>query len=274
MTGHLGLDDLAVLVGTNAPAADDHLAVCDICRNRLANLRARSADVSAALGTVGVSAATGASGGIDVAAMPADVTERISAALTAAGRARPVDISIARERRSRRVRSWLTAAAVVVVVGSGSGAIAHFAAGRSAESSTATSGAAAGAATRDQSLAVGVTANPSATRGVLLEASFARDAKAFVAQQQVKPPRAASQPLTGGGSSRCATAATDAAASTAGAKAAGGNTAPGSAALVGDVTVDGRPAVLYLVAVGPAKVAVALTGCSSTNPNVLARATL
>ena len=60
----------------------------------------------------------------------------------------------------------------------------------------------------------------------------------------------------------------------AGAKAAGGNTAAGSAALVGAVTVDGHPGVLYLVAVGPAKVAVALAGCSSTSPDVLASATL
>ena len=110
---------------------------------------------------------------------------------------------------------------------------------------------------------------------MLLEPSFAEDAKAFVAAQgQVKAPDPASQPLAGGGSTRCATAATNQAAAIAGAKAAGGNTAAGSAALVGAVTVDGHPGVLYLVAVGPAKVAVALAGCSSTSPDVLASATL
>jgi len=270
MTGHLGLDDLASLVGSEvAPADTDHLAGCDICRGRLANLRARSAEVSVALGeTVG-----------DVGPMPTDVAERITAALTAAGRARPVDISVARERRSRRVRGWLVAAAAVVVVGGGFGAIVHFASGQSASSGTSgTSNTAAGAAatpsgpSADESLTAGATANPSAARGVLLEPSFAADAKAYVAARRIQAPH--SQPLTTAGSSRCATLAGSQAAAIAGSNAAGGNPVNASAALIGPVTVDGRSGVLYLVDVGPVKVAIAAANCSTTAPDVLAGATL
>ncbi|HEY8787785.1 MAG TPA: hypothetical protein VIM10_01425 [Actinopolymorphaceae bacterium] len=263
MTRHLGLDDLADLLATDdPPPADDHLAGCDVCRDRLSKLRARTADVSSALGGMPGSPA-------DLGPMPADVTLRITAALTAAHRSRPDELTIARERRSRRVRGWLAAAAAIVVVGGGFGAIAHFTAGRSSSSDTA-AGSGAG-----EELSAQASANPSAARGVLLEGSFAEDAKAFVAARgQVKPPKPSKQSLAGSGSSLCATAATTQAATTAGAKAAGGNVAVGPTTVVGAVTVDGRPGVLYLVDVGPAKVAVALGGCSSNSPDVLASATL
>lgn len=264
MTSHLGLDDLADLLAIDdPPPADGHRAGCDICRDRLSNLRARSADVSAALG--GAPA--------DVGPMPADVTLRITTALTAARGARPDELAIARQRRNRRLRGWLAAAAAVVVVGGGGfGAIAHFTAGRSSSSDTAVAAAGSGAG---EALSDQASANPSAARGVLLEDSFAEDAKVFVAARgQVKPPKPSTQPLAGSGSSRCASAATTQAAATAGAKAPGGNLAVGPTTVVGAVTVDGRPGVLYLVDVGPATVAVALGGCSSNSPDVLASATL
>lgn len=298
MTSHLGLDDLAYLVGTDVPpSADDHLAGCDVCRNRLSNLRSRSAEVSSALSGVGSAAA--------VEPMPGDVTLRITAAL-AAERGVSLDQAVgdhdaqpdepdptdgtetdelarARERRSRRLRGWLTAAAVVVVVGGGFGAIAHFTSGRSADSTAASN--AAGAASRDESLpaqggatatatpTATATANPGAARGELSRRSFVDDAEAFVAAQNlVKPSRQASEPLTGIGSIRCAIVARGEASSTAGYKAGGGNAEP--AAFIGAVTVDGHQGVLYLVDVGPVRVAVAIAGCATSSPDVLASATL
>lgn len=328
MTSHLGLDDLAFLVARDPrpQSTQDHLADCDVCRDRLANLRARSAEVSSALsGIDGLGAASA-----DVEPMPDEVTLRITAALAAELRAvgdervslrtgmaagdaaaapqpdgpspdsddatRPDELAHARSRmaelararaRSRRlVRGWLTAAAVVVVVGGGSGVIAHFAAGRSADTSTAESGA-AGAASRSGSLNGGAStsagatatptanaaANPGAARGVLSKRSFVEDAEAFVgAQNLVKPSKQASEPLTGSASGRCATLARGEASSTAGYKAGGGNAAP--AAFIGAVTVDGHQGVLYLVDVGPVRVAVAIAGCATSNPDVLASATL
>jgi hypothetical protein len=266
MTSHLGLDDLADLLATDdPPLAEGHLAGCDLCRDRLSNLRARSADVSAALG----------GGPAGVGPMPPDVTERLTAALTAARAARPDELAVARERRSRRLRGWLAAAAAVVVVGAGFGAIAHVAGGRTASTNTASAGASDAGGGESLTAAAPATANPPAAGGTLLEHSFAKDVKAFVAAQgQLKPLQPLTEPQAGSGSSLCATAATTQAAATAGAKALGGNVAAGSARVVGAVTVDGRPGVLYLVDVGPAKVAVALAGCSSNSPDVLASAIL
>jgi hypothetical protein len=198
--------------------------------------------------------------------------------------------AVARTRRRGRARNWLTAAAVVVVIGGGFGALAHNISGRTAGSETSTAGAAgaadsateasggpgAGGTPRVSSganLSAGGTANPAAARGTLLQPSFADDAKVFVAAQaRVRPSPASGQPLAGSGSTRCATVARGEASSTAGYQAGGGNAAP--AAFVGPVTVDGRPGALYLVDVGPVKVAVALSGCSSSSPAVLASALL
>jgi hypothetical protein len=197
---------------------------------------------------------------------------------------RPTDeLAGARERRRRRLRGWLSAAAVIVVVGGGLGAVAHFVSGPSADTSTASAGAAAdtGAASGDESLqaqagtpsTAAVTANARAAHGALLNRSFVDDAKAFVlAQRQVKPATPETQRLAGNGSSRCATVARGVASSTAGYQAGGGNAAP--AAFVGAVTVDGHPGALYLVDVGPVKVAVAMAGCATSSPTVLASATL
>ena len=266
MSSHLGLGDLADLIGAeDPPPADGHLAGCAICQDRLTNLRARSADVSAALG----------GGQTDVGPMPVDVTERITAALTAARAARPDELAVAREQRSRRLRGWLAAAAAVVVVGAGFGAITHVAGGRTASTNSASTGASDASGGESLTAGAPATANPSAASGVLLDDSFAQDVKAFVAGKgQVKPLQPLTQPLAGSGSNLCATVATTHAAATAGEKALGGNVAAGSATVVGAVTVDGRPGVLYLVDVGPAKVAVAIAGCSSNSLDVLASATL
>jgi hypothetical protein len=289
MTGHLAVDVLAGLVGIRDPASvDDHLAGCELCRERLSNLRARSAEVTRALGGLdGVAGET----------MPADVTLRITAALTAARGVPTVeptveppvgrsdDLALARERRRGRLRGLLVAAAVVVVIGGGFGAIVHLIGGAGSAATSAggpAAGAASGSTTRPSagadlsapSPATGTgtaPANPRAARGTLLEASFADDAKVFVAAQG-RPTPASARPLAGGGSARCATTARGEASSTAGYKAGGGNAAP--AALVGAVTVDGRAGVLYLVDVGPVKVAVALSDCSTGSPVVLASALL
>jgi hypothetical protein len=287
MTEHLGLDDLTSLAATDlAEPAHDHLAGCELCRDRLVNLRARSADVSFAL-----RGATDAG----VGAMPTDVAARITAALATQRTPQPApqpdaghrrdtghradDLAIARERRSSRIRGWLTAAAVIVVVGLGFGAIQHVLGGQSAST---TAGAAGAADSSSGSLAAGATANPKAADGVLLDGSFAVDAKAFVTAKgrprasatTTLRPSSTPEPLVGGksaGSKQCATTATTRAAAVAGTKA---NGTPGSAVVVGPVTVDGRPGVLYLVDLGPVKVAVALAGCSSSRPAVLASATL
>lgn len=313
MTGHLGLDDLAYLVGTDLlPSAEDHLAGCDICRNRLSTLRARSAEVSSALS--GIGADSGAFAAADAEPMPDDVTLRITVALAAEraalgdGRGAPThgrdvadaaqpdepepadgtqtddgtqteELAGARARRSRRLRGWLSAAAVVVVVGGGFGAITHFVSGRSADTNTASSAASDASAGESLSAQASApakataTADPGAARGVLRTRTFLDDAKAFVAAQSLAiSPAPANQPLAGSGSSRCATVARGEASSTAGYKAGGGNAAP--AAFVGAITVDGHPGVLYLVDVGPVKVAVAVAGCTTSSPDVLASATL
>lgn len=291
MSGHLAVDDLAGLVGTRDPASvDAHLAGCEICRARLATLRARSAEVARALGKLDA--------GVDADTMPADVTLRITVALTAArglptveptiGSAvepavrRSDDLALTRERRRGRLRGLLVAAAVVVVIGGGFGAIVHLVGVGADGAATSAAGPAAGAASEptksagaDLSAPVPATgtatANPRAARGTLLEASFADDAKVFVAAQG-RPTPASVHPLAGGGSTLCATTARGEASSAAGYKAGGGNAAP--AALVGAVTVDGRAGVLYLVDVGPVKVAVALSDCSTSSPAVLASALL
>lgn len=307
MTAHLGLDALTYLVDSSVgPAAGDHLSDCELCRTRLANLRIASADVSAAL--AGTNAPAGAR--LEAGPMPADVAARITAALAAergaqpddgarqpagavpadsarqrADSARMDDLAIARQRRSQRLRGWLTAAAVVVVVGTGFGAIQHFTVG-SANNTSATSGS--GGAMEDQSLPAPAAANSAGADGVLSTSGFAAEAKAFVAAQTrsqsqspsstsptpLAVPRPTASPQTALGSPQCATAAAARAAAIAGSNAAGGNTVNAAAQPVGAVTVDGRKGVLYLVDVGPVKVALALANCSSSNPDVLAGATL
>lgn len=300
MTAHLGLDDLTHLVDSTAePTAGDHLPGCHLCRERLANLRARSSDVSAALAGAG-----------DVGPMPAEVAARITAALSAQRRTQPRDaqpdgrpddghldqLARARQRRSQRLRGWLVAAAVVVVVGTGFGAIQHFAVGTSDDTAATAGRAPAG----DGSLPASGAAAAGAADGNLSTSGFASDAKAFVAaQSRPRPTTSSSRPLarpsssaaatpraaigvprptstlaTAVGSARCGTTASTHAAAIAGPNAAAGSPVESSARLVGAVTVDGRPGVLYVVDVGPVEVAVAMANCSSGAPDVLAGATL
>jgi len=321
VTSHLGLDDLASLVATSGPpSAESHLAGCDTCRDRLANLRARSADVSAALAGMGATGALG--GGSDdgsgaIESMPDDVMLRITAEMAAAREAQseaPVDadaaepnapadagapepvalgrageprvdeLARARARRSRRLRGWLAAAAAVVILGGGFGAVTHFSGGRAADSESASNGAIAAPsdAVSGQLPPAQPSASPGATRGKLLADNFAADVKAYLADQRQhpSPPVAAPKPgsvprpgsVAGTGSSQCATLARDEAPSIAGGAARGANAA--QAVLVGAVAVDGHPGALYVVDVGTVEVAVALFGCSSSSPDVLATATL
>ena len=134
MTEHLDLDALAdVLAGEPAPP---HLAGCAQCSAELAELRAADARVTAALQ------------GLPEPALPADLPDRLAAALAREGRGSATGVTTLPAARSRRPARWLpAAAAAVLVLGGGAYALTQVRAGSDGSSdSSAAAGTAASAA--------------------------------------------------------------------------------------------------------------------------------
>lgn len=114
--GHLDLDALAdALAGEGDAAAAAHLASCPSCASRLRELEAAEQRVVAVLSA------------LPPPDVPADLTDRLSAAIAAAA---PLDPTVAATgasvtalpaREASRRRTWLPAAAAAVLLASGAG---------------------------------------------------------------------------------------------------------------------------------------------------------
>lgn len=112
---HLDLDALAdALAGEGAPAERIHLAGCEACAGRLAELRAADAAVGSQLGSLGTPA------------LPHDLATRLDRALAAQqppAPARPASVTALPSRRTGRSGGarWLPAAAAAALVLGGAG---------------------------------------------------------------------------------------------------------------------------------------------------------
>ncbi len=261
MTGHLDLDALADLAARDGGVRavgphESHLAECDTCRARLDALRDRSAVVATRL-------AEGA--GSTPPAMPADVNERITAALAAAGvgeGAQTAGPAVASRRRRWSTR--LAVAATVLVIGGAAVPVAVHLNSRPSGSAESTAASAADSAAGG-SVSAGTAAPQSPTE--LSSAAFGVDVRALLARRSSASAPGKQQAAGAVVESACRRVATSAArrlvpgASTAG---------PVSVHPITAVTVDGRPADLMVVDVAGRQAAVAVDDCRVATPAVLA----
>lgn len=114
--GHLDLDALADAVAGEADAAATaHLAACPSCASRLRELEVAEQRVVAVLST------------LPPPAVPADLADRLSAAIAAEAPAEPAaattgaSVTALPSRKDSRRRTWMPAAAAAVLLASGAG---------------------------------------------------------------------------------------------------------------------------------------------------------